>query len=80
MKSKKDAIRPLFDALQQDAEPVDPERQARTLNRFLRARLFTHVEGEKRAVFRVADPDADSRLNPRPDEPKQHSKPRTPRS
>lgn len=81
MKSKEDSLQPLFDALRQDAEPVDPERQARAVERFHRSRLGQKVEGLKKpGFFGFVSKDDDARSEPRPDEPKPPLKPRTPRS
>jgi hypothetical protein len=79
MKPKEDPLKQLFDAVQQEAEPMDPEREARALERFQRELLFQRVEGEGPA-FRVRDSDPDLRFDPHPDESKPHPKPRTPRS
>jgi hypothetical protein len=63
----KNALQPLFDALRDEAEPISPDRQARTLTRFLKARHYSLVQGKRASDHRlVADFQPEKPPKPRP--------------
>lgn len=51
---RKDALQSVFDALRDETEPISPDRQARTLTRFLQARHYSFVEGKRPSDDRLA--------------------------
>jgi|HubBroStandDraft_1064217.scaffolds.fasta_scaffold1615348_1 hypothetical protein len=82
MKHEKAPLKTLFDALREEVEPIDLERQARTLNRFRSERIFQSIEGAKPFRFGFVDRDADARPTKKPhvEEPKPKPKDRPRRS
>lgn len=47
----KDPLRPLFDALREESEPISSDRRARALARFRLARLSQRVEGQQKSPY-----------------------------